>query len=314
MDSSLCVRGMCKAFREKGEVLQALDHVSVRFPQGAICGLLGNNGAGKTTLIKCISGLLLPEEGRVTLGDTDILGNAALRKKKISVVLDGGRNLFWYMTVQENLRYFLMLKGQPYDAALTGPLLAQLGLEDLAHKQVQQLSFGMRQRASIAVALASRAEVIFMDEPTNGLDLQYRNELACLVKAMREQYQCTFIISSHDMAFVEALCEYCVLIDRGKILHAGSLASFHSAFRSSEYVIRYRCEGAVNVDALPLPTTEHNAEERSFHVLWPQDRPVNDMLQTLAERGLSVMEIGRADGLAAAITVMTHRDTAEEEL
>lgn len=314
MDSALCVCGICKAFREKGETIQALDHVSVRFPQGTICGLLGNNGAGKTTLIKCISGLLLPEEGQVLLGDTELLGNAALRRKKISVVLDGGRNLFWYMTVKENLRYFLMLKGQPYDAKLTQPLLAQLGLEDLADKQLQQLSFGMRQRASIAVALASHAEIIIMDEPTNGLDIQYKDELVRLVKAMREQYQCTFIISSHDMAFVEALCEYCVLIDKGKILHAGSLASFHSAFRSSEYAIRYRCEGAVKLDALPLRTTEHNAEERTFHVLWPQDRPVNNMLHTLAECGLSVMEIGRADGLAAAITMMTHRDEAEDEL
>ena len=314
MDNSLCVKGICKAFREKNETIHALDHVSVCFPQGKICGLLGNNGAGKTTLIKCVSGLLLPEEGQVLLGETDILKNAALRKKKISVVLDGGRNLFWYMTVKENLRYFLMLKGQPYQAETVQPLLAQLGLEDLANKQLQQLSFGMRQRASIAVALASHAEIIFMDEPTNGLDIQYKDELMRLVKAMCQHYRCTFIISSHDMSFVEPLCEYCVLIGKGKILHSGPLASFQNAFHSSEYSIRYRCDGEVDMDAVRLHTTAHNAAENIFRVLWPQDRPVNDMIHILDECGLSVVEIDRADGLAATITMMTQQGGTEASI
>ncbi len=306
MSDILTIEGLCKTFRRKSDTVAALDHVSVAFPRESICGLLGNNGAGKTTLIKCVCGLLLAEEGRVMLDGEDILLNAAVRKKKISVVLDGGRNLFWYMTLRENLRYFLMLKNQPYRSNAIDRILQQLGLSDLKDKQLQRLSFGMRQRASIAVALASCADIIFMDEPTNGLDVRFQEELVQLIRNMREEYHCTFVISSHDMSFVEALCEHCILINQGKIIHTGSLDSFQNAFGSSEYQIRYSpTDTVVDFSAVPLHISSRNEQERRFQVIWPREQPLNELFHVLDQYGLRIEEIDRSDGLAAAITVMT---------
>ncbi len=312
MNNSLQIENLSMTFGKRDPVY-ALNNVNVSFPDCTISGLLGNNGAGKTTLIKCLAGLLTPNQGIIKMSSAPKVLDSNTRRKIISVVLDGGRNLYWYMTVREIIRYFLMLRKQPYDKLKIQQISEYLDLHSIIDTPIQNLSYGMRQRASIAVALASTAKYVIMDEPTNGLDVHFRSELAKMVLQLRDQYECAFILSSHDMAFIESVCEYCVLIDQGKILHSGSIESFGEAFGNNEYIIQYSCnsDDLFTKDCFAPYITSIDPENHRLNISWPCERSLNELVALLNTVNASIEKIDRVSGLTAAINSMTRRREKE---
>jgi ABC-2 type transport system ATP-binding protein len=296
----------------------ALDHVSFDVPRQSVCGLLGSNGAGKTTLIKCAVGLLEPTAGSICIGETDITQNAAERLKHVSVVLEGGRNLFWYMTVNENMQYFSLLRGQNigYNKTYNQDILKHLGIGDISYRRVASLSFGMRQRASIAVALACRSDIIFMDEPTTGLDINYQEELAQLILKLRDVYDCTLIVSSHDMHFVNYVCSDCVLIDKGMLVHSGKISEFKNAFEVDNYIIT--CHEPLEEKQLfflknYINVYEYNDQEQTLEVIWDHSKDFYELTSIVHQSGISISRIEKLGGLASAISSMTKRQVEECE-
>ncbi len=205
----------------------ALDNLSLSVNQGEIFGLVGPNGAGKTTLIKILSTLLIPSIGTARVNGLDTVKDAAGVRRVIGLVSSNERSFFWRLSGRQNLRFFARL----YDVApnLTvawiDELLGLLGLAEVADRRFDAYSTGMRQRLAFARALLSRPKVLFMDEPTKGLDPA---SAAALIRMVRERimtiWQPTVIITSHQLHELERLCDRIGILSRGRLLRCGTLA------------------------------------------------------------------------------------------
>ncbi|MDR0702112.1 MAG: ABC transporter ATP-binding protein [Azoarcus sp.] len=191
----------------------ALDGVSFDIPRGSICGLLGPNGAGKTTLIALLSGLMTPQEGRMTLD------------KQASIAVVPQDYAFYPMlSVAENLDFFAGVQGcsRRERRARCAKALAFACLETVARRRAGELSGGLRRRLNLAIALTGAPETLLLDEPTVGVDPQSRHFLLAAVRRFAEAGG-TVLYASHYMEEVEAVCSDVVIIDQGRTLVSGPL-------------------------------------------------------------------------------------------
>ncbi|WP_265108533.1 ABC transporter ATP-binding protein [Halosolutus halophilus] len=219
-DVAVSVTGLSKRFGDGPEAITAVDDVSFEIETGSIVGLLGPNGAGKTTLIKSILGMVLPEEGTVRIRGVDVYDRPREAYAYVDAMLEGARNDYWRLTVRENLRYFATISGVDPDSVSDRHerLLAQLGLAAKADVPVRELSRGMKQKVSLASVLAGGAEVVFLDEPTLGLDIESSRTLQQELRRLVEEEALTVILSSHDMDVVETVCDRVLILSDGKVI------------------------------------------------------------------------------------------------
>ncbi|WP_156645837.1 ABC transporter ATP-binding protein [Lentibacillus sp. JNUCC-1] len=241
MESIIEVKDLNKQYKKRRtkEYVKAVQHVSFQVKRGEILGLLGPNGAGKTTTIKMICGLLVPDSGTIRINGIDNQKNRLQALRQISAVLEGNRNLYWRLSVRENLEYFAGNRGFSRKAvrARVDELLDQFNLKDKEHELVNRLSRGMQQKLAIAVAMLADSEVILLDEPTLGLDVETGYEVRELLHDIAENHNRTIIISTHDMAVVQALCERTVIINGGKIVTDDRVENLLKLFAARSYVV-----------------------------------------------------------------------------
>jgi ABC-2 type transport system ATP-binding protein len=204
---------------KKREPVVALDEVSLTIPIGEVHGLLGPNGAGKTTLVKILSTVLLPTSGRAQILGHDVVADAASVRPLIGIVFGGERGLYWRLSGRQNLEYWgaLYKLSRAEIAERSERLLARVGLSDRADERVETYSRGMKQRLHLARGLIGDAKVLFLDEPTTGMDPLAAREFRALISELRGEGR-TILLATHDMAEAEALCDRVTLIDRGTIL------------------------------------------------------------------------------------------------
>ncbi|MDG5760240.1 ABC transporter ATP-binding protein [Natronococcus sp. A-GB1] len=217
---AVSVDGLCKRFGEGAGAITAVDDVTLEIETGSIVGLLGPNGAGKTTLIKSILGMVFPDEGTVRICGIDVYDRPREAYAFVDAMLEGARNDYWRLTVRENLRYFTTISGVDPDSVRGRHerLLAQLGLAEKADVPVRDLSRGMKQKVSLATVLAGGAEVIFLDEPTLGLDVESSRTLQRELRRLVEEEGLTVVLSSHDMDVVETVCDRVLVVSNGRII------------------------------------------------------------------------------------------------
>jgi len=225
--------------RKRKSVVKAVDDVSFQVHKGEIVGLLGPNGAGKTTTIKMICGLLKMDEGKITVKGLDNDKHRLKALNHISAVLEGNRNLYWRLTVRENLEYFAGNRGKS-KKEVQGPidhLLKLFHLEDKEDELVNRLSRGMQQKLAIAVAMLADTEIILLDEPTLGLDVETSYEVREILKEIVKNEDRTIIISSHDMGVIQSVCERVIIINHGKVVTDSRVESLMELFNAREYTI-----------------------------------------------------------------------------
>jgi len=217
---AVAVEGLRKQFGDGDGTVTAVDGVSFDIERGSIVGLLGPNGAGKTTLIKSILGMVLPDEGRVELAGVDARERPREAYAQVDAMLEGARNDYWRLTVRENLRYFATISGVDPDAVADQHqrLLEQLELADKVDEAVRDLSRGMKQKVSLASVLAGGAEVVFLDEPTLGLDVESGQVLQRELRRLATERGITVILSSHDMDVIETVCDRVLIMSDGRIV------------------------------------------------------------------------------------------------
>ena len=222
MEPIIEARHLMKSYkkRKSKEYIQAVNDISFTVNKGEIVGLLGPNGAGKTTTIKMICGLLIPDAGTITINGMDNREKRLGALRHISAVLEGNRNLYWRLTVRENLEYFAGNRGASRKdvAQQIEVLLTSFHLKEKEHELVNRLSRGMQQKLAIAVAMLADSDVILLDEPTLGLDVETGYEVRELLRTIVDEYNRTIIISSHDMNVIQELCDRTVIINDGKRL------------------------------------------------------------------------------------------------
>lgn len=206
---AIAVDGIVKRYG----TLTAVNNVSFTVRKGETFGLLGPNGAGKTTTLEIIEGLRIPDEGRVVVQGIDVKAEPRQARALMGIQLQEA-GLFDRLTVAETIRLFSTFhrKSVPVDS-----LIERLQLEEKAKSLVHTLSGGQRQRLSIALALVNDPEVVFLDEPTTGLDPQARRHLWEIIRSIRDEGR-TIVLTTHYMEEAEVLCDRVAIVDHGELI------------------------------------------------------------------------------------------------
>ena len=208
------VTGISKNFKNN----QVLKEINFKILDGESIAILGSNGAGKTTLIKIMLGLLLPTKGKVSFNNINIREIRSKYLKLIGVVLEGNRNIYWYLTPWENLNYFGGLLGiKKNDIKKRGKELLELfDLSDVSNEKIDTFSRGMKQKVAIIIALLNKPKILFLDEPTLGLDIITRNKLIdCLLKIKKKGT--TIILTTHQLEIVDQIVDRSFFLKDGKL-------------------------------------------------------------------------------------------------
>lgn len=221
VSAAVVVENLCKAFNG----VNAVDHISFQIKSGRIFGLLGPNGAGKSTTLAMLATLLKPTSGRAWVNGFDVRSSPDAVRRSIGIVFQD-QSLDEELTARENMDFHGRLYKVP--SALRrqriGDLLSLVGLEDRQNDLVKTFSGGMRRRLEIARGLLHRPRVLFLDEPTLGLDPQTRNHLWIYIERLSQEHEITVILTTHYMEEADRLCDSVAIIDHGKIVASGTPA------------------------------------------------------------------------------------------
>jgi ABC-2 type transport system ATP-binding protein len=216
---------LVRIFKSKNETVKALDKVSISIEEGEIFGLLGPNGAGKTTLIKILTTLLLPTSGEAYVGGFDVVKEANKVRKIISLVSGGETPGYGILSASENLWFFSQLYGLSSSPAKEEikRLMKDLDFEEYAKTRMSRLSTGYKQRLNLARGLLSTPKILFLDEPTLGLDVLTAKKLReYIVDWAKREKKGTVLLTTHYMAEADEMCDRVAIIDRGRILACDS--------------------------------------------------------------------------------------------
>jgi ABC-2 type transport system ATP-binding protein len=249
---ALVVEGLSKTFGSGTDAVVAVDDVSFAVERGSVVGLLGPNGAGKTTIVKCVLGTVLPDEGSVRVCGVDVHANPRAAYRHVDAMLEGARNDYWRLTVRENLRYFATVGGVAPNSVADRheALLDRLDLAAKADVPVRDLSRGMKQKVSLASVLATDADVVFLDEPTLGLDVESSRVLRRELRRVVADRDLTVVLSSHDMDVVEDVCDRVVVVSDGRVVADDAVDRLLRGFETRGFRVASRDLDAAAVAAV----------------------------------------------------------------
>jgi len=226
-------------FHRKYDTVRAVDGISFAVSRGERVGFLGPNGAGKTTTLKMLSGLLHP-----TAGEVRVAGHVPRRREpeflcKVTLVMGQKQQLLWDLPPAETFAMNRAIYDIPRARfqETVAELTSLLGLGDLVDKPTRQLSLGERMKCELAAALLHRPEVLFLDEPTIGLDVSMQATVRGFVRAYNERFGATVLLTSHYMDDVAALCPRVVVIDKGRLIYDGDLRTLSLRVRPDKRVV-----------------------------------------------------------------------------
>ena len=237
--------------RRKTRDVHAVEEISFDIQPGEVVGFLGPNGAGKTTTLKMLAGLLYP-----TRGEARVLGHVPSRRereylRRMTMVMGNRNQLQWDIPALDSFdlnRAIYRLRREDY-LAMRDELVELLDVEDLLRKPVRNLSLGERMKVEIVGALLHRPQMLFLDEPTIGLDVTMQKRIRTFVAEYNRRHGATVLLTSHYMADVEALCKRVIVIHHGRILFDGALASLADEFAAYKTIGVVLENGNASLDA-----------------------------------------------------------------
>lgn len=237
-------RGAIKSFFSTEYVIKkAVEDISFEIEKGEIVGYIGANGAGKSTTIKMMTGILTPTSGKITVDGLVPYENRKENAKNIGVVFGQKTQLWWDLPLSETfslLKEIYDVSDEDYDERMKF-LNDILGFNDFLLTPVRSLSLGQRMRADIAASLLHNPKVVYLDEPTIGLDVMVKEKVRKAIKEINEKYGTTIILTTNDLNDIEELCSRIIIIDKGKKIYDGSLEEIknrYGAMTSIEFQIK----------------------------------------------------------------------------
>ena len=291
------VEGLCKTFtvrkeREKGSLLrakteiQALRDVSFQVEQGELVGYIGPNGAGKSTTVKILSGILTPDGGTATVGGRVPWKERKQHVRHIGVVFGQRTQLWWDVPILDSFSLLKDIYRVPEDAysKRLEELMAALSLEDLLHTPLRQLSLGQRMRAELCGSLLHGPELLFLDEPTIGLDAVSKLALRDFLWRENQQNGTTILLTTHDMEDIAALCPRVMVLGHGQKLYDGALPELLSRY-DTKRIITLRYDGDRGLPPLPdscLVSRDGEAYRIEYE---PETMPTAQLLALLQSAG-----------------------------
>jgi ABC-2 type transport system ATP-binding protein len=229
---------------------EALKGVDLQIEKGEIFGILGPNGAGKTTLLSILCTLLLPDRGIIQVLGIDVLKDGHRVREKVNIS-SGNANFLWSLTVKENLHYYGMLYGlrRKEREKKVETLIDLFNLQEHRDIPFDELSTGMKQRLSLAKCLMNDPEILFLDEPTVGLDPDVSIRIRDEILSIHKERGMTVILTTHNMREAEYLCDRIAFLKAGKILTIGSAASLKKMVRIGD-LLKIEFKGTISEDEL----------------------------------------------------------------
>jgi len=278
-------RGPLGFLRRRSRDVHALQRVSFSLREGELLGLIGPNGAGKSTTIKILCGILEPTSGRCEVGGVVPWRERIRHVARIGAVFGQRTQLWWDLPVADSfalLRDIYRVAPSDYRRNLD-ELVALLDLDRLLTTPVRQLSLGQRMRCEIAASMLHAPRVLFLDEPTIGLDAVAKLAVRDFVRTLNRDRGVTVILTTHDMHDVEALAERVIVIGHGRILADGTLSSLRQNVLGGR---RLRVQFAEDVADLAIPgTTVRHRAGRSIELSFdPRETPAHALIATIAAR------------------------------
>jgi ABC-2 type transport system ATP-binding protein len=226
-------------FRRARHTVAAVDGVDLTVERGELLGYLGPNGAGKSTTLKMLTGVLMPSGGEVRVCGLMPVPQRRRLAARIGVVF-GHRSQLWYdLPLRESFELARHIWRVPpaEHAARLARMRDDLELDPFMDTPVRQLSLGQRMRAELTIALLHGPEVLFLDEPTIGLDVVSRQAVRAFLAEMRDRGDTTVVLTTHDLSDIERLCRRLVVIDHGRVVHDGTLTALHGRYGSRRRVV-----------------------------------------------------------------------------
>lgn len=312
MQPLIQVQGLCKSYRvlrrrpglrgalanlfhPHHESIRAVREISFTINPGELVGYLGPNGAGKSTTIRILSGLLVPDSGEVQVGGLVPWQNRETYVRGIGAVFGNRSTLWWDLPVLDSLE--LMQPMYRIPAATFARNLSEfsevLELGPFINRPVRTLSLGQRMRADLVAALLHDPAILFLDEPTIGLDVVARERVRQFIRHVNQTRGTTVLLTTHDLNDIEKLCERIMIIDQGSLLYDGSLHRLNDRY-AADWILEARIDeegGEIALPGLPPPTRTNGRYVFRFD---PRQMSSTEMMQLLLARWeVSDLEIHR---------------------
>jgi ABC-2 type transport system ATP-binding protein len=256
-------QGLKGAFRDlftrNYKIITAVDDISLNIKKGEMVGYIGENGAGKSTTIKMLTGILTPTAGEITINGMNPHKEREKFVNTIGVVFGQRSQLWWDIAVQESFRLLkkvYKVSDEDYKRHMD-IVISTLDIEPLLDKPVRKLSLGQRMRCELAAALIHNPPLLFLDEPTIGLDVLVKLKIRKFLKEINKNYNTTILLTTHDLSDIEALCERVIMLDDGKIIYDGALAKLRKNWGDGKQV-EFQFTEPVSIDNVQMLTKEEN--------------------------------------------------------
>jgi ABC-2 type transport system ATP-binding protein len=277
-------------YARKWRQVRAVDEISFDIEPGEVVGFLGPNGAGKTTTLKMLSGLLYPTGGEVT-----VLGHVPSKRerdylRRMTLVMGNRNQLQWDLPALDSFelnRAIYRLNREDFRKT-RDELIELLDIGDLVRKPVRQLSLGERMKVEVAGSLLHLPQVLYLDEPTIGLDVTMQRRIRSFVAEYNQRHGATVLLTSHYMADIEALCKRVIVIHHGKILFDGQLSALANEFSALKTITAVLADGENITMQVPRDETSRATAkllaEHEVHDLSVEDPPIEDVIEQVFAR------------------------------
>jgi ABC-2 type transport system ATP-binding protein len=232
-------------FWREYEVKKAVQDISFQIAQGELVGYIGPNGAGKSTTVKMLSGILVPTSGSILVDGRTPHLNRQENARHMGVVFGQRSQLYWDLPMVETFDLYRKMYriDEPRFRENVAFYVDLLDMQEFLHRPVRQLSLGQKMRANLAVALLHDPKIVYLDEPTIGLDVVGKSRIRRFLREVNEQKKTTVILTTHDMDDIEEICNRIIMIHEGRILFDGLLADFKRKF-SKGHMLTVECAQA----------------------------------------------------------------------
>lgn len=284
------LKGAIKGLFSREKVRKtAVDGISFHIDKGEIVGYIGSNGAGKSTTIKMMTGILKPTKGECLINGINPAKHRKKNAQNIGVVFGQRTQLWWDLPLSESftiLKEIYNVSDEDYQERMKF-LNRVLGLEEFFTQPVRNLSLGQRMRADLGAALLHNPPVLYLDEPTIGLDLVVKDNIREAIKEINEKYQTTVVLTTHDIGDIEELCSRIIIIDSGKLIYDGFLTDLKEKYGTKRKVIM---EVKNSREVLQLPWGELLGVPKEAYDV-EEDKEHNTIIVTFDKNYLHVSDI-----------------------
>jgi ABC-2 type transport system ATP-binding protein len=282
-------------FYSESELIKAVDNISFSIGEGELVGYIGQNGAGKSTTIKMLTGILKPTSGEISVNGIDPSKDRDRNAFQIGVVFGQRSQLWMDLPVEESfdlLKSIYKIEESKYKKKIE--LFSDLlGIHEFMKQQARKLSLGQRMKADLAASLLHSPSILFLDEPTIGLDLLVKEKVRTFIRKINEEERVTIILTTHDVQDIEYLASRIIIIEKGNIAYDGGISNFNKLL-GNDSVINVHFQNSVQLKELPKPfDVKEKLSDNNYSIRVPEGVSLSMLLEFFQNKGYILQEINR---------------------